>query len=218
MLLTDGLTDQDILNKYLGDRTPFYKEAASVVHIIAFLAKKLLDRKGVDFDECAQDIVRWLDRFAKDRPIQDVTLARELLSLHICLCAEIADFMSITYIAQDIHNLYGDLEGPSDSQVEEQQPPRLQYSMVNEKTCAAITTLLLAFLDQSFEDLVWAVTRLKVHGMTKNDKSFFALAKVRFLLQRLLEWIPIACWSLRFKYASGRAPIFRSPASSRDRF
>jgi hypothetical protein len=165
---------KEVVLKFLSGRQPIYKEASSVMHLVAFLCSKL-EKKSQDFTACSEQVVNWLDEIAKERPIEETTLTRDIIALLIQSSASIGEFDIIQELCQDIHLFTGDLEVPrEDSQLE----PNVNYQIVNLKTFAAITTKVFEFLDASFDDLTWCIGRLKLCG--KQEYTFIVVGYADF--------------------------------------
>lgn len=154
---------KEVVLKYLSGRTPIYKEASQVMHIVSFLCSKL-DKKGADFAARSKHVIRWLDELAKDRPIEEISLARDMFALLIDLCANIAEFDTIQRVCEDVHLYMGDLEMPQD---DTQMQITLTYQIINTKTITTIIGRMFEFLDSSFDDLTWCIGRLKICGKFK---------------------------------------------------
>lgn len=151
---------KEIVLKFLSGRQPIYKEASSVMHLVAFLYSKL-ENKSQNFTTCCEHVVTWLDELAKERPIEETTMTRDIIALLIQSSASIGEFDIIYGLCQDIHLFTGDLEVPrEDSQLE----LNVNYQIVNLKTFAVITSKVFEFLDASFDDLTWCIGRLKLCG------------------------------------------------------
>ncbi|KAI8148643.1 FANCI solenoid 4-domain-containing protein [Fennellomyces sp. T-0311] len=176
---------EEIMTKYLSDRSPLYREAAKLMQIVVFLSKRL-DRDADDFRERTEQMTLWLGSIVKERPVEDIALAREIIHLHIHLCAEIGDFMTVIYIAQDLHSLHGDIDATYDQ--EEYEQPEVQYMMMNVKTCNAITIQLLSFLDECFDNLNWCIGRLKL-AAASDDENLDEFDSV--ICQRTLSYLSI---------------------------
>lgn len=145
--------------KYINDPPPLYKEAAIVIQVLASLVSNL-SRNSEDYAESVEEIKQWLENFVKERPLEEVGLVKELITLFIKLCTEVDDFLTVTYIAQDLHALHGDIEVPADSQEVPDEELSVQYQMMNEKTCGPVSLLLLSSLEHWLDDLNWAIGRL----------------------------------------------------------
>ncbi|KAI9263424.1 FANCI solenoid 4-domain-containing protein [Phascolomyces articulosus] len=154
---------EEIMNHYLSDRTPLYKEAAKLMQVVAFLSHRM-DREATDFKERAGYMTDWLGSMIKERPLDDISLAKQMLHLYIQLCADIQNFTLIVYIAQDLHMIHGDID--HDQNIEEDPSAQVQNMMINIKTCSAITLQLLMFMDQLFDDMMWCIGRLKITAST----------------------------------------------------
>lgn len=173
VLLIQVFVLQDIAAKYLGDRTPLYKEAANVMQLIVAVCHHL-DRAASDFETHTRQVIGWLESLAKNRPIEDISLAREVISLLIHLCGEIKDFITFKYLAQDMRKVLGDLDDSSYEDGDSQpMDPRITYVMLNQKTCAACTLQLFSSLDQLYDDITWAVGRIKpMNSEDDNTRAF----------------------------------------------
>ncbi|KAI9312563.1 FANCI solenoid 4-domain-containing protein [Dichotomocladium elegans] len=179
----------DTVSKYLGDRTPLYKEAANMMQLLMTSCNQL-DRYSDSFVDQTKRVIRWLDGLSKERPIEDVALAREIVSLLVHLCSETADFITITYLAQDLHALHGDLEVTYDSDEEEEPEdplPQVHYAILNPRTCGACTTQILSFLDHLYEDMTWAIGRLKLMEPGEDNTCAFE----REICKRLISYLQI---------------------------
>lgn len=154
--------------KYINDPPPLYKEAAIVIQVLASLVSNL-SRNSEDYAESVEEIKQWLENFVKERPLEEVGLVKELITLFIKLCTEVDDFLTVTYIAQDLHALHGDIEVPADSQEVPDEELSVQYQMMNEKTCGPVSLLLLSSLEHWLDDLNWAIGRLKQYGMLRDN-------------------------------------------------
>lgn len=119
-----------------------------------------MDHTQDDFEKRSAKVIDWLSRIAKERPIEDVGVAKEIISLLIHLCANTQNLDIIKEIAQDVHALQGEVDINEDSQVE----PVIEYQMINARTHGAITTQVLSFTEQENEVLTWSIGRLKISG------------------------------------------------------
>jgi Fanconi anemia group I protein len=155
---------KEVVFKFLSGRQPIYKEASNVMHLATFLCGKL-EKKSPDFNTSCEQVVTWLDEIAKERPIEETTLTRDIIALLIQSSANISEFSIIHKLCRDIHLFTGDLEVP---QEETQLEPNVNYQIVNLKTFAVITTKVFEFLDASFDDLTWCIGRLKLCGKKEN--------------------------------------------------
>ncbi|KAI7907431.1 FANCI solenoid 4-domain-containing protein [Cokeromyces recurvatus] len=173
---------KEVVLKYLSGRTPIYKEASNVIRIIAFLCTKL-EKKDNDFLKHACSIMDWLNCLAKERPMEEVGLAKDIMALLIQLSGMTGKFDTIQDICEDIHQFTGDLEVlQEESQLE--QPP-IKYQIVNHKTFTAITSKVFEFLDASFDDLTWCIGRLKISSIRSFDDTAKEFEKD--LCQRLIS-------------------------------
>ncbi|KAI9499698.1 FANCI solenoid 4-domain-containing protein [Zychaea mexicana] len=158
---------EEIMTKYLSDRTPLYKEAANLMQVVVFLSKRM-DRNagGCDFRERTMHMTKWLESIIKERPIEDTALAKQIINLYIQLSAEINDFKPIVYLAQDLHTIHGDLDFDQPVTSGDEDEAQVQYMMINIKTCSPITLQLLSFMDQLNDDMIWGIGRLKLAAST----------------------------------------------------
>ncbi|KAI8076645.1 FANCI solenoid 4-domain-containing protein, partial [Gilbertella persicaria] len=147
---------KDIVLKYLSGRTPIYREASHVMHVCSFLCNKF-EKKDTDFSVQSRVVVNWLSELAKERPLEDTGLTKDIIGLLIQLCANMGEFDTILSLSEDVHLFTGDLEV---HHTDDDQP--LKYSIINTKTFAVITSRLFEFLDASFDDLTWCIGRLKI--------------------------------------------------------
>ncbi|KAL0084097.1 FANCI solenoid 4-domain-containing protein [Phycomyces blakesleeanus] len=171
---------ESVVISYLSDRSPLYREATRVMQTIVFFSARL-DRKAPGFTKCAQNIVTWLDGFVKERSIEDIPLAKEMVMTLIQISAEIDSFDTIIAISKDVHTILGDLEFEEDIDHNELN---ISYMLINEKTCGAITLQLLSFLDQAFEDMAWCIGHLK---LSTDSAPEFELA----VCKRMLSYLSI---------------------------
>ncbi|KAJ8660151.1 hypothetical protein O0I10_004010 [Lichtheimia ornata] len=180
-------TLMDIVAKYLGDRTPLYKEAANVMQLIVTLCHHL-DRAASDFETHTRQVIGWLESLAKNRPIEDISLAREVISLLIYLCGEVKDFITYKYLAQDMRKVLGDLDDSTyDDEDSQPMETRITYVMLNPKTCAACTLQLFSSLDQLYDDITWAVGRIKPMDSEDDNTRAFEQA----ITYRLTSYISV---------------------------
>ncbi|KAF7730861.1 hypothetical protein EC973_001379 [Apophysomyces ossiformis] len=161
---------KEILTKYLSDRVPLHKEAVGVMHIVSFLTEKM-DRTAEDFSEHNQAAVQWMQTFARDRPLEDIGLAKEITSLLIALCAEISLFEIIIEFAEDVHTLYGDIDAVYDSQQEEQ---RVKNVLINPKTSNVVAMQILSFLDQAFDEMTWCIGHFKQYVSSEDQDVVYS--------------------------------------------
>lgn len=152
---------KDIVQGYMSGRTPICKEVSAVIHIASYLCERL-DKKQSDFAMRSLHVVQWLDQLAKERSVQDSTLAKDIVSLLIRLGGSIGEFDTIQNICEDIHLFTGDIE--VNTTTDTQMEPELGYQIINIKTFATITTQVFEFLDSSLDDLTWCTGRLKICG------------------------------------------------------
>ncbi|KAG2232755.1 hypothetical protein INT48_001109 [Thamnidium elegans] len=137
---------KDIVQRYMSGRTPIYKEVSGVLQIASYLCGTL-DKKQTDFAMRSLHVVQWLDQLAKERSIQDSTLAKDIVSLLIRLGGSIGEYDTIQNICEDIH----------------------LYQIINIKTFSTITTQVFEFLDSSLDDLTWCTGRLKLCAAGSDD-------------------------------------------------
>ncbi|KAI8989516.1 FANCI solenoid 4-domain-containing protein [Pilobolus umbonatus] len=153
---------KEIILNLLSSNPPNYKEATHVMQIVILLSKKL-DRSHPDFTNDAMVIFRWLQGIAKERPIQDEPLAKEIIFLLIHISADINEFETIQHIAVDIHKLGGELNALVSPDEEEYET---QYEIINVKTLYVIMSQVFDFLDSSSDDLIWCINKLKYYEGT----------------------------------------------------
>ena len=72
------------MTKYLSDRTPLYKEAAKLMQVITFLSNRM-DKDGKDFRQRAGYMTDWLGSMIKQRPLEDISLAKQIIHLQVHL-------------------------------------------------------------------------------------------------------------------------------------
>ncbi|KAG2213869.1 hypothetical protein INT47_001138 [Mucor saturninus] len=150
---------KEVVTRYLSGRTPIYKEVSGIMHITSFLIDRL-DKKNEDYTARSLHVVKWLNNLARERPIEDSVLAKDIMSLLIRSCASVGELDHVQSICEDIHLFTGDLEMgvANDSQIE----PDITYQIINLKTFSTITTQIFEFLDSSLDDLTWCTGRLKL--------------------------------------------------------
>ncbi|KAI8381247.1 FANCI solenoid 4-domain-containing protein [Radiomyces spectabilis] len=188
-ILSDTVAEfKDIMTKYLADQGQLYKEAASVMQIIVFLWKKL-DRTATDFTKYATRMVNWLDEFARERPIEDVTIAKEMIALLIQASTETASFDIVVSLAKDIHTLMGDLEATTANSQSDQ--PAIVFVLINPKTHGVITMQLLSFVDQSADDMFWCINRLKLCATGTNVEDEVVLEFERGVCARIMCYLTV---------------------------
>ncbi|GAA5807873.1 hypothetical protein MFLAVUS_001253 [Mucor flavus] len=157
---------KDVVQRYMSGRTPIYKEVSAVLHIVSYLCERL-DKNQSDFAMRSLHVVQWLDQLAKERSVQDSTLAKDIVSLLIRLGGSIGEFDTIQNICEDIHLFTGDIE--VNTATDTQMEPELGYQIINIKTFATITTQVFEFLDSSLDDLTWCTGRLKICAAGSDD-------------------------------------------------
>ncbi|KAI9477713.1 MAG: FANCI solenoid 4-domain-containing protein [Benjaminiella poitrasii] len=179
---------KEVILKYLSGRTPIYKETSNVMRIITFLCDNL-EKNDDDFIVQSRFVVSWLNSLAQERPIEEVSLVKDVITLLIQLCAMMGEFDTIQNICEDIHQFTGDLDILQEESQREQQQP-IKYRIVNYKTFAVITSKIFEFLDTSFDDLTWCIGRLKICASLR---SFDNVAKEfeSTLCQRLISVMSI---------------------------
>jgi hypothetical protein len=149
---------RDIVLRFLSGRNPIYKEVSAVMNVVSFLCKRL-ETKDQDYSMRALHVVKWLDELAKERPLEEAPLARDITSLLIKMCSSIGEFDNIQNMCEDIRLYTGDLDAGEHA---EDAEPNLKYQIINAKTFATITTQVFEFLDSSLDDLTWCTGRLKI--------------------------------------------------------
>lgn len=132
-----------------------------------------MDHTQDDFEQHSAKVIDWLAQIARERPIEDIGVAKEIISLLIRLCANTQNLDIIKEIAQDVHALQGEVDVNEDSQVE----PVIEYQMINARTHSAITTQVLTFTEQETDVLTWSIGRLKISGkrlLPRGGKIWFS--------------------------------------------
>lgn len=156
---------KDIILRNLSGRTPIYKEVSSVMALANFLCKQL-DSKDEDYSLRSLNVVTWLNELAKERPLEEPGLAKDIVSLLIRICASRGEFDIIQDIAEDIHLFTGDLDAVEQ---EEEADIDLKYQIINPKTFPVIANQLFDFLDSTFDDLTWCTGRLKMCAVEADE-------------------------------------------------
>lgn len=158
------LADQlkEIALKFLSGRSPVYKEVSNILQVIIFLINTL-DKTQEDFSQRAQHTAAWLNELAKDRPIEDPALVKEIVSLLINMAAGSDEQHIIHNICEDIHAFVGEIE-TGFNEDEEQERPDIQYQIINAKTYGVITSQVFEYLDSSFDEITWCVGKLRLCG------------------------------------------------------
>ncbi|KAI8886799.1 hypothetical protein K501DRAFT_308485 [Backusella circina FSU 941] len=148
---------KDIIQKYITGPTPIYREAANMLQILDFFSQKF-DRTNDDYTTEMKHIITYLDEISKERPLEDSTVVKEIISQLAQACSSIGEFNIIHAIANDVHEWTGDLDVVVG---QTQNEPELTYKIINTRTCSIFVSQLLSFLDQSFDDLIWCIGRLR---------------------------------------------------------
>ncbi|KAI8331312.1 FANCI solenoid 4-domain-containing protein [Chlamydoabsidia padenii] len=185
VVITDLLGEfKGILNKHLNTRPPLYKESVSTVQIIKFLINQM-DHTQDDYENHSVKVINWLAQIAKDRPIEDIGVAKEVISLLIHLCGYTNNLDMIKEIAQDVHALQGEVDMDEDSQA----VPVIQYQMINARTHGAITTQVLSFTEQENDGLTWCIGRLKISATSGDMDQHYRFEQV--ICNRLIPYVDI---------------------------
>ncbi|ORZ10530.1 FANCI solenoid 4-domain-containing protein [Absidia repens] len=166
-VISDLLNEfKEILNKYLNTRPPLYKESANIIQIIQFLANQM-DSAQDDFTAHANSIIDWLTQTAEERPIEDHGVVKEIFGLLIHFCEHSNQLDAIRDLAQDVHNIHGEIDIDEDSQAD----PSIKYQMINPKTYGIATTLILNYAEQENDGMTWSIGRLKISGIKCNNST-----------------------------------------------
>ncbi|KAI8988263.1 FANCI solenoid 4-domain-containing protein [Mycotypha africana] len=177
---------KEIIFKYLSGRTPIYKEASQVMQLASFLCDNL-EKKDPDYVIRSRHVVSWLDNLAKERPLEEVSLARDIITLLIQLCANIGEFDVIQSLCEDIHIYMGDIEVVTEDTDDMQQTTK--YAIINPKTLPVILMKIFEFLDHSLDDLTWCIGKLRLSSELNNEDTTRLFEKE--LCKRLVALIMI---------------------------
>lgn len=150
---------REIILRYMSGRTPIYKEVSQVMQVILFLMGKI-DKKDESISMRLHSVSKWLDDMAKERPLEDPSLAKDIISTLIKLCATTNELDIVQSLSEDLHLSFGDTDDSGESQMDSD----LRYTIITEKTISTITNQVFEFLDSSFDDLTWCIGRLKLCG------------------------------------------------------
>lgn len=183
------LADQlkEIALKFLSGRSPVYKEVSNILQVIIFLINTL-DKTQEDFSQRAQHTAAWLNELAKDRPIEDPALVKEIVSLLINMAAGSDEQHIIHNICEDIHAFVGEIE-TGFNEDEEQERPDIQYQIINAKTYGVITSQVFEYLDSSFDEITWCVGKLRLCASESKDIESFEeyICQYFVLLMKILN-------------------------------
>lgn len=158
--LIDNL--KEITLKFLSGRSPIYKEVSNVIQVITFLARTL-DKADDDFCQRTQRIVSWVNELAKDRPIEDTGLAKELVSLLIHMSANAGEHHIIQSLCEDLHAYAGEVESGF-SEEDESEQLTIHYQIISNKTFSVIASQVFDYLDASFDEITWSIGKLRLFG------------------------------------------------------
>ncbi|KAI8371281.1 FANCI solenoid 4-domain-containing protein [Choanephora cucurbitarum] len=158
---------KEVVLKYISGRTPIYREATHVMHVCLFLCNKF-QKKDDDFSVRSRALIQWLNELTKERALEDPGLVKEIIGLLVQLCADIGEFDVIQDICEDLHRFLGDLDI---RHVDQPMEESLSYQMINQKTYSVILSKLFEFLDSSFDDLTWCISRLKISASEDNNEE-----------------------------------------------
>ncbi|CAO3609229.1 unnamed protein product [Cunninghamella blakesleeana] len=147
---------KDILIKYLNANTPLYKEAIYIIQITGLLVQ-FMDQSEDDFKDTSSNILKWLVNIAKDRPIEDIGLAKEIVSLLLQFFTDTNQLNIIQEFAEDIHLIHGDI----DTELEEDENVVTKYQLINDKTHETVTLQVLSHAEQAQDNLMWSIGRLQ---------------------------------------------------------
>ncbi|KAG1308712.1 hypothetical protein G6F64_005845 [Rhizopus arrhizus] len=181
--LIDSL--KEITLKFLSGRSPIYKEVSNVIQVITFLARTL-DKTDDDFCQRTQRIVSWVNELAKDRPIEDTGLAKELVSLLIHMSANAGEHHIIQSLCEDLHAYAGEVESGF-SQEDESEQLSIQYQIISNKTFGVITSQVFDYLDASFDEITWSIGKLRLFASEsiEEDVQSFEQEVCQYLVLRM---------------------------------
>ncbi|CAO3580777.1 unnamed protein product [Absidia cylindrospora] len=190
-VISDLLNEfKEILNKYLNTRPPLYKESANIIQIIQFLANQM-DSAQDDFTTHANSIIDWLTQMAKERPIEDLGVVKEIVGLLIHFCEHSNQLDAIRELAQDVHNIHGEMDVDEDSQAY----PSIKYQMINQKTHGTATTLILNYAEQENDGMSWSIGRLKISATSEDLDQHYQFEQV--ICQRLTSYVTVVSELIR---------------------
>ncbi|KAI8066508.1 FANCI solenoid 4-domain-containing protein [Gongronella butleri] len=149
---------KEIVDKYLNAQPPLYKEATVVLQTISWLTSKL-DSSEEQYEDDASTVTRWMVRIMEDRPIQEVAVAREVLSLLMTQCTRQDQMDVLKNITNDIHMIYGDIDV---QQFDSQAAITTTYTLINEKTIQPMAAQILTLVEDAIVDMIWCIGRLKM--------------------------------------------------------
>ncbi|CAO3626334.1 unnamed protein product [Cunninghamella echinulata] len=166
---------KDILIKYLNSQPPLYKEAIYIIQTTGLLVQ-FMDQSENDFKDTSSNILKWLINIAKDRPIEDIGVAKEIIALLIQFCTDTNQLDTIKEFAEDIHLIHGDIDTDTDHD-EDDQVLHTKYQLINAKTHESITLQVLSYTEQAQDSMTWCIGRLKdISSDDDNSRQEFELA------------------------------------------
>ncbi|XP_030646039.1 Fanconi anemia group I protein [Chanos chanos] len=127
------------------------KEAQLLVSILNVLSHQL-DPTSQQFVQ----MITWTVKICKETSFEDVPFSKGLLSLLFSLYTLYKSPVSVLWeLCQDIHSQLGDID--QDVEVEKQS----HFAMVNLKTAAPITLLVLSQVGRVLEEVDWVISKKK---------------------------------------------------------
>ncbi|XP_041693994.1 Fanconi anemia group I protein [Coregonus clupeaformis] len=134
------------------------KEAQLLVNILSVLSRQL-EPSSQQFVQ----MITWTVKICKETSFEDVTFSKGLLSLLFSLHVLYKSPVSLLWeLCQDIHSQLGDID--QDVEVEKQS----HFSIVNMKTAAPTTLLVLSQVGKVLDEVDWLITKKK--GQLVPDK------------------------------------------------
>ncbi|ORE11484.1 hypothetical protein BCV72DRAFT_197586 [Rhizopus microsporus var. microsporus] len=158
---------RDIVIKFLSGRSPIYKEVSSIMQVISFLAGTF-DKSSQDYSQHAQQITNWVNELAKDRPIEDTGLTKELISLLIRVSSDAGEHHIIHDLCADLHAYAGEIES-SFADEDEPMETNIHYQIISNKTFSVIISQVFDYLDHSFDELIWAISKLRLYAVNADE-------------------------------------------------
>ncbi|KAG1213086.1 hypothetical protein G6F68_002062 [Rhizopus microsporus] len=152
---------RDIVMKFLSGRSPIYKEVSSIMQVISFLTGTF-DKSNQDYSQHARQITNWVNELAKDRPIKDTGLTKELISLLIRVSSDAGENHIIHDLCADLHAYAGEIES-SFADEDEPMETNIHYQIISNKTFNVIISQVFDYLDHSLDELIWAISKLRLY-------------------------------------------------------
>lgn len=153
---------RDIVIKFLSGRSPIYKEVSSIMQVISFLTGTF-DKSSQDYSQHARQITNWVNELAKDRPIEDAGLTKELISLLIRVSSDAGENHIIHDLCADLHAYAGEIES-SFADEDEPMETNIHYQIISSKTFNVIISQVFDYLDHSLDELIWAISKLRLYS------------------------------------------------------